>query len=136
MKFEWEQYICLACKLIKSGQFTLFYKASLRSAISRSYYGVYGVAATYLLEYHADVPSIPDKDPHRFVRDKFQSSSNMGESKVGENMRRLWRGRKDSDYDDNFDVDQNNAEKNLLIAINTITDLKELKINKHPIRKI
>jgi uncharacterized protein (UPF0332 family) len=130
MNFEWEQYICLACKLIRSPKFALFYDASLRTAMSRSYYGVFGVASTYLLDH--GVPSLPKIDPHRFVREEFKKSSNLTEIQIGERMGRLWRGRKDADYDDNFIVDPSNAEKNLKIAISTINDLRKLNKKTTP----
>ena len=123
MNFEWELYICLACKLTNTLESSLLYKASLRSAISRSYYGVYGVATTYLLE-EKHIPEIPRKDPHRFVRDQFQSSPDRKEVQIGENMSRLWRGRQNADYDDNFSVDSPEAKKYLKMAITTVIDLK------------
>lgn len=126
MNFDWKLYICLACKLTKSPEASLLYEASLRSAISRSYYGVYGVATTYLLE-EKNIPAIPRQDPHRFVRDQFQSSPDRKEVQIGENMTRLWRGRQNADYVDNFSVDSPEANRHLKMAITTVNDLKNMK---------
>jgi uncharacterized protein (UPF0332 family) len=132
MNFEWEQYICLACKLIKSPKPTLFYDAYLRTAMSRSYYGVYGVASTYLLDHHTPrISSIPQNNPHKFVIEQFKGSNNRMEIQIGEHMGRLWRGRKDADYVDVFEVNSSNAEKYLQIAMYAIRDLKILE-RKYP----
>lgn len=125
MNFQWEQYICLACKLIRSSESSLLYDASLRSAISRAYYGVYGVASTYLLD--KGIPYFPTENPHQYVREKFKSSDDRRERQIGEQIGRLWRGRKSADYDDDFTVDLSNANKNLKLAITTVDELAKLK---------
>lgn len=124
MNFDWELYICLACKLIKSSSSSHLYEASLRSAMSRSYYGVYGVATSYLLD--KGIPYIPSEYPHQFVREQFQSSSNRKEIQIGEYMVRLWRGRKSADYEDDFSVDVSNADRNLKLAIKAVDELRRL----------
>lgn len=126
MNFEWKLYICLACKLTNTSEMSPLYEASLRSAISRSYYGVYGVATTYLLE-EKNIPSLPRENPHGFVREQFKSSTDRREVQIGENMSRLWRGRQNADYDDNYRVDSPEANRYLKIAINTAHDLTNMK---------
>jgi hypothetical protein len=42
-------------------------------------------------------------------------------------MSRLWRGRQNADYDDNFRVDSSEANKHLKMAILTANELAKLK---------
>jgi len=126
MNFNWELYICLACKLIKTPGSSHLHEASLRTAISRTYYGVYGVATTYLLE-KKNTPYIPRENPHGYVREQFKNSTNRKEVQVGENMSRLWRGRQNADYADNFGVDSSEADRHLKIAIDTVNELNKLQ---------
>lgn len=125
MNFNWELYICLACKLTKSDEASPLYEASLRTAISRSYYGVYGVATTYLLD-AKNIPDIPRKDSHKYVREQFRCSTDRREVLIGENMSRLWKGRQNADYDDDFCVDSSEAVRHLEIAKATISELNKL----------
>lgn len=75
MGFDWECYLSLAelmNDIAEKQQDGVtpegFREACQRSAISRSYYGVFCSARNLLRKY---VPKIPEVDTHKFVREKY-----------------------------------------------------------------
>ncbi len=78
MSFDWKSYIQLAEELINHQRTPSLQEAYLRSAISRSYYGVFCIARNLLI--HKGI-SIPKVDTHKFVRDKYWKSPNRTDKK-------------------------------------------------------
>lgn len=123
MSFDWESYIQLADELIRHKRTSSLHEAYLRSAISRSYYGVFCIARNLLI---ARKISVPRADTHKFVRTKYQKSLNKTEKKIGENLSRLWRERKDADYEDNAKIDTNRAKITYQLSLRTLHTFEEI----------
>jgi len=127
MSFDWQSYISLAKELIKHSslyQNDSMQEACYRSAISRSYYGVFCIARNFLKKKGI---SIPKTDTHKFVREKYMNSSIKIEKKIGENLGRLWRERKVSDYEDTADIDIKRSETAIKLAKRVLKSLKQIR---------
>ena len=85
MSFDWQSYISLAEELLELSQRKSLEEACFRSAISRSYYGVFCIARNFLKKKGISIPPI---DTHKFVREHYMNSSIVIEKKIGENMKR------------------------------------------------
>ena len=103
MGFNWECYISLAEmmeniaeELKGDTEQECMREACLRSALSRFYYGVFGIAENILSRY-IRVPLI---DTHKFVICEYETAPDPQVQKVGENLKRLWGKRKKADYHD------------------------------------
>ena len=99
MSFCWELYIDLAERLRDNKESGLIEQAYLRSAISRSYYGVFCRARNFVL---SKGHKKPRKMPvHQFVRENLVNSDNQREIEIGNYLFRLWGKRVDADYKEN-----------------------------------
>jgi uncharacterized protein (UPF0332 family) len=110
MSFNWEHYLSLA-KVMKEAASQItegnaeqqgFREACLRSAISRSYYGVFCEARNLLVKHGIRIREV---DVHKFVREKYLNAGDAHVKKVGANLLRLWGDRKIADYDDEMDTE-------------------------------
>lgn len=106
MSFNWASYIQLADELIKHEGASSIQEAYLRSAVSRSYYGVFCIARNLLT---AKGTSIPPVDTHKFVKNEYKKSKIKTEQKISENLQRLHRERKNADYENDTTFDANRA---------------------------
>ena len=106
MSFNWRSYIQLANELINYKKTSTIQEAYLRSAISRSYYSVFCIARNLLINKGV---TIPMHNTHKFVRKEYQNSTNRIEKKVAKDLSRLWKDRKDADYEDNVIINKNRA---------------------------
>ena len=86
MSFNWRLYIQLADELINYQKTSAIQEACLRSAISRSYYGVFCIARNLLIKKGT---TIPMRDTHKFVRKEYQNSTNKIEKNVAKDLSRL-----------------------------------------------
>lgn len=120
MSFDWKLYIQLADELIAYQRTTSLQEAYLRSAISRSYYGIFCLARNFLISKGISIPGV---DTHKFIRSNYQRSSNKAEKEIGDNLRRLWRERKDADYEDGAHIDINRANVAHQLAVRTLNRL-------------
>jgi uncharacterized protein (UPF0332 family) len=100
-----------------------FREACQRSAISRSYYGVFCAARNLLRKY---VHKIPEVNTHKFVREKYLSCPDKHVQKVHANLLRLWGNRKIADYEDEMDTDIDVKAVNNL-ASRTMKRIKKLE---------
>lgn len=123
MSFDWKLYVQLADELITYQRTPTFQEAYLRTAISRSYYGVFCIARNFLV---GGGVSIPRVDTHKFVREQYQNSQNKLERKIGDSLNRLWRRRKIADYEDKATIGINEARTAHLMALRTIGDLTNI----------
>jgi len=120
MGFDWKLYIQLADELITYQRTASFQEAYLRTAISRSYYGVFCIARNFLTTKGIPIPKI---DTHKFVREQYLSSQDKIERKIGNSLNRLWRRRKDADYEDETTIDINRAKTAYQMALQTMSNL-------------
>lgn len=120
MSFDWKLYIQLADELITYQRTTSFQEAYLRTAISRSYYGIFCIARNFLTTKGISIPKI---DTHKFVRGQYLASQDKEERKIGDSLNRLWRRRKDADYKDKATIDINEAKTAYQMALRTMSNL-------------
>ena len=128
MSFDWELYVQLSGELISYQRTPTLQEAYLRSAISRSYYGVFCIARNLLISKGA---TIPRTDTHKFIRTKYQRSPHRTEKEIGDGLRRLWRERKDADYEDRATVDIKRARTAHQLAIRVLDRLTNSNRKTH-----
>jgi uncharacterized protein (UPF0332 family) len=124
MNFNWELYIQLADELISYEAKADLREAYLRSAMSRCYYGVFCIAKNHLVAKNIDIPRV---DTHRFVRERYQRSSSNIEKEIGDSLRRLWKERKDADYEDESGIDLRRAKTALDLSKRTLERLRQIE---------
>ncbi len=120
MSFDWKLYVQLADELINHQKTQGLQEAYLRSAISRSYYGVFCIARNFLISKSVAIPRV---DTHKFVREKYWNSTDRAEKKIGKDLLGLWQERKDADYKDSATVDINRARTAHQLAIRILNRL-------------
>ncbi|MCK4419987.1 HEPN domain-containing protein [Candidatus Aerophobetes bacterium] len=98
-------------------------EAYLRSAMSRCYYGIFCIARNHLIAKNIPIPRV---DTHKFVREKYQKSTRNIEKKIAKNLRRLWKERKDADYEDKTDIDIQRAKTALYLSKRTLKNLQQI----------
>ena len=124
MSFNWELFVDLAEKLINNREFDGIEEAYLRTAINRSYYGVYGLACKFL----KDKGRLSTSPTHREVREKYIKSTDQLEKDIGENLFRLFRDRRKADYKSRAQINKNEAQRVYQLSCRTRQKLKELGI--------
>ena len=123
MSFDWKTFIKLAEYLIQDNNPDMD-EAWIRTSISRSYYGIYGIASELIRSKGIE---IPPRDPHKFVREKYTTSSDDTLKKIGNRLGSLWWYRKKADYEKEIDSTQNNSKLLLFEANETIDFIKTVK---------
>ncbi|MBI5208125.1 MAG: HEPN domain-containing protein [Candidatus Firestonebacteria bacterium] len=122
MSFNWQEYITLANNLIKnpcSGNEESYY----RSAISRAYYGVFGIAKMFVIKSGV---SLPPQNTHQFLINNYKNSSDSVRKKIGKNLDSLRRDRNKADYEDNISLNFKYAETSYKNAEQILKDLKNI----------
>jgi uncharacterized protein (UPF0332 family) len=123
MSFDWRAYVELAGELLAHPQSAIPQEAYLRSAISRAYYGVFGIARNFIVSRGIIIPRI---DTHKFVRETYFNSSNKEERKIGKDLRDLWHERKEADYENSATFDIKRAMTAYQLATRILARLKTL----------
>ena len=125
MSFNWVLYIELSKELIEAQRGKdPPQEAHLRSAISRAYYGIYCLARNYL-EFKGN--AITEKDSHRAVRDAYLSSGNRQKIKIGDDLGRLHRKRKEADYENDAKIGFAEANLAYQMALKAVQNLSKFK---------
>lgn len=124
MSFDWKLYVQLADELINHQRTQGLQEAYLRSAISRSYYGVFCIARNFLVSRGT---TIPTANTHKFVRDKYRKSPNKAEKKIGKDLFSLWLDRKEADYEDGATIDINRARTAHQLAIRILNRFRNIR---------
>jgi uncharacterized protein (UPF0332 family) len=117
MTFDWTEYLKLANELAKRND-----EASLRSSISRAYYGVFCIARNIL-----GYKNYRGKDVHQKVISELKQNKDRLLRKSGWNLDELRRKRNDADYQEEKTFDKANAEKMVNLAISIFATFKLLK---------
>lgn len=124
MSFNWESYIDLAGVLINTAKIQKpFEEAYLRSAMSRSYYGVFCMARNFLISKGRSISRI---DTHRFVREEYRNSTDLVARSVGSGLGRLWLERKHADYENSAIINIPRAETAFFLAERVSKDLHKI----------
>jgi len=123
MSFNWVLYISFAKELLSHYKISCSQEACFRSAISRSYYGVFCIARN-LLESRGH--RIPKKDIHNFVKRQYTESPNMKEKKIGADLDRLRKARNKADYRERAQIDLDKATSAYITAEDILEELKNI----------
>ena len=123
MSFDWKLYVQLADELINHQRIQSIQEAYFRSAISRSYYGTFCIARNLLTKRGVTIPRI---DTHKFVRTTYQISPDKKEKEIGNKLHRLWRERKDADYEDGTTIDIKRARTAHQLATRLLNRLSSI----------
>jgi len=122
MSFKWINFLDLA-ELLASPATTLITQAYYRTSISRAYYAVYWISREHAERHGLGVPIM---DSHKVVRDYYLNSSDISYNEIGEDLKRLWKKRKDADYDMKTTFGPQAASWNITAAKLTIDKLKRI----------
>ena len=122
MSFDWKLYLLLSDELINDQKNPTLQEAYLRSAISRSYYGVFCIARNFL----AKTNTLPPYNIHNYVIVKYKKSNNKKERKIGVDLDKLRGKRISADYIDGFYVNTNEATFANQLAIQILENLKKI----------
>ena len=123
MSFDWHLYIQQAAVLlVRYDQNTSLREASLRTSISRAYYGAFCLARNHLA---ATGVRIPKTDVHTFVRNAHRRSGTKAGKVIAIQLRRLRRRRNGADYRDTMTVRPGHARKAYGQAMNVVRELEK-----------
>jgi len=106
MSFKWEEFILLAEKLLQNDD-----EASLRTCISRAYYGIFCIARNKKGFKNYKYPNI-----HKKVIEEYKNSDKEKERQIGEILYELRRWRNKADYDEDEQIEYELAKRVLLKA--------------------
>jgi uncharacterized protein (UPF0332 family) len=122
MSFDWTLYIEIARKLIAVKANGLD-EARFRTAIGRSYYGVFCIAREFV-ESSKPTPLDP-KFIHWQVINALEGSDHPLQRKIGANLKRLKRQREDCDYKKDCTVREQDAEQAYTVATRVLENLEK-----------
>lgn len=123
MSFDWTLYVELSDELINHQKTPSLKDAYLRSAISRSYYGVFCIARSLLID---KTVYFSREEPHKEVREHYNNAATRKEKQIGTKLSRLWTERKSADYDADESFDNERAKTAHKMAVDTLNLLREL----------
>jgi uncharacterized protein (UPF0332 family) len=122
MPFDWREFIKFSEELYN----TKSDEASLRSAISRAYYGAFGSIRPYCIE-RFKISSKNNHEIHRIVIEKLKSSSNSLEFSTGNFLSGLREDRNNADYDNRSSISKPLVNKAINNCKNVIANLELLR---------
>lgn len=106
MSFDWEEYVYLAEELLNRKE-----EASLRSSISRSYYGAFCLARN-----RKGYKNYTGTDIHWKVINEYKNSSDRNEQNIGRILDKLRKSRNDADYNEDRPINKGFAERMVYLA--------------------
>ena len=121
MSFDWHEYITLAEKLVLEQN-----EANLRSAISRTYYGVFCISRNkkgyknYTLKQGENI--------HWKVINEYKNSEKPNETLVGKYLDELRRDRNNADYKEDKNIHKGLAERAIFKAKQVLEMLGEIYV--------
>ena len=117
MSFNWEEYIKLANKLSQKED-----ESSLRTAISRAYYGVFCIARNK--KGYKNPAFRKGKNIHWIVINAYKNSAQSADRRIGKVLDSLRRRRNNADYDEDKEITRKMAQKTVLQARDILGNLK------------
>jgi len=123
MSFDRKLYVDLCDELVIPKGDSNLKEAYLRTAMSRAYYGVYGIACNFVVT--RGIPS-HTRITHQYIRNKYISSKNNIERQIGHNLKRLWRRRIEADYNATARIDALDATSSLSLARRSLLSLRNI----------
>ncbi len=122
--FDWSKFVLLGYLLCEDGE------EYVRSAISRQYYGLFGIVRRYLINVEYKDTLLSRKgDVHGRVFDELKHSNDATLKEISKVFNKLRVARNQADYDGEYDISQfekflHDNEKDLEIAFGTIDYFK------------
>ena len=101
MSFDWGDYLKLAEALQRDPSSPGPEEASLRTAISRSYYAAFRSASNLAVS-KGEITPLGGASDHGLVINHFKNASDPARQKIGANLSRLRNNRNKADYEDIF----------------------------------
>jgi uncharacterized protein (UPF0332 family) len=124
MSFDWETYLKLSDILENLQDGTDLKEASLRSAISRYYYGVFILARDWLKQITG--LNIPKGRTHSFVIGKYKAGTSTARA-IGANLSRLKREREKADYMSGANITKAVVQRAKGLSYATLNNLNSIK---------
>lgn len=124
MSFQWKNYIELAERLHQESTTFAETEACQRSAISRAYYGAFGLAREVAVK--EGLTLTYKAEDHKNVEKHFRRSSRKSRRQIGIELNRLRRIRNKADYADSITALEKETQKSLIRARHIETDLKKI----------
>jgi uncharacterized protein (UPF0332 family) len=121
MAFKWTEFILFAEQISKNSSD----EATLRSAISRAYYGAFGKVRIYCESKYKISKSFSD-GIHQKVIHELKTSAIREEYSLGNSLSDLRRSRNMADYDSHADVNKRLAEQSIKKSNDIIKQLNKL----------
>ncbi len=126
MSFDWSEYLTLA-QALGGEDVATSEEARLRSAISRAYYAVYGMAQIVARSRDGYTPRRTDT-AHQGLINHFKQSPDRKRKAVGANLERLLKNRVSADYERRFAGELLFTVKiTLNLAASVLQDLERLR---------
>jgi uncharacterized protein (UPF0332 family) len=113
MNFDWKDYVYLAEDLLKRPE-----ESCLRSAISRAYYGVFGIARNM-----KGYKEFARSNIHWKVINGYKNSAVKNERNIGRILDKLRRSRNDADYNEEKTVSKSLTERAVYSARDVLAKL-------------
>ena len=120
--FDWDDFLRLAKELAQNND-----EASLRTAISRTYYAVYWKARIQLEKEGFIVRFGVGKGSHEQVWDEYNTRQGNDNKKIFKFGNELKRNRTKADYRAEINVSKNLASDSLRLANNILFNLKRVQ---------
>lgn len=122
MSFDWLHYIDIAQELFSQAPNSSHKDASLRSSISRAYYGTFHKARHRIYsKWGVSVPE--DATAHTQLRREFKKRNYQ---KIAATLNRMRVDRNHADYDDSLVNLTTTAQENLKRASNVVSELSKI----------
>lgn len=112
MNFDWKDYVYLAEDLLKRSE-----ESCLRSAISRAYYGVFGIARNI-----KGCKESARSNIHWKVINGYKSSGDKNERNIGRILDKLRRSRNDADYNEKKTISKSLTERAVYSAKHVLAE--------------
>ncbi len=125
MRFDWGEFNTLAGELLETASISSVPEATVRAALGRTCYAVFGIARDVL---EARGVEIPDKKAHATVRRVLGTSNEEIEQSIGLTLNDLFRLRVMADYDASPGVPLTIevAQQAYLVGTSAVTMLKSI----------
>lgn len=116
MSFDWRDYLKLSEELVKRTE-----ESCWRSSISRSYFGVWCIARNK--KGYKNYKTRGKENIHWIVINAYKRAQNKSLRKVGWSLDELRKARNDADYNEDEFINENFAERMLILAEQVLTNL-------------
>jgi uncharacterized protein (UPF0332 family) len=100
MNFDWEKYLKLAHYLVYQVGNPDLSEAAHRSASSRAYYAVFHFVKAVAFNNGLTIPPKNKHIRHADLIEFYQSNNDLEFKNIGIKLERLWKNRKECDYED------------------------------------